>query len=187
MLYILGSIAGDIERAEAGGMLGEFMRPELGVGLVLRDPVLVGPGEEVFAAEFLDPDVDGLAFPRGDGGAGGGACGGVGGGVGVVLSVEVAVLRIGAVAEVWPEAVKAPGVGWEELVLGFAAGVDLWAWVRRNVGLGWWWCLLSRSGWRGSWQGGVSSGCRSGEKASLGSLQRKATGSKAKRLMLTSS
>jgi hypothetical protein len=39
------------------------------------------------------------------------------------LSGEVAVLRVGAVAEIGPETVEGPGVGGEDLAGGFEAGV----------------------------------------------------------------
>lgn len=109
-------------------MLTKLMRPQLRVRLALSNPVLVRPGDEVVAAEFLHPDVDGFAVPGRDGSAAGGAGGGVGGWVGIILSREVAVLRVGAVAEVGPEAVEAPVFGGQELAGGFAAGVDCPDW-----------------------------------------------------------
>lgn len=41
------------------------------------------------------------------------------------MPVEIAVLGVAAVAEVWPETVKGPGVGWQELTLGLESGVGV--------------------------------------------------------------
>lgn len=38
VLAVGGAVTGDVEGAEAGGVLGEFVGPEVGVGAVLGDP-----------------------------------------------------------------------------------------------------------------------------------------------------
>lgn len=54
MTYIAFGLKGRV----AGGMLGELVRPEHPVGVVLVNPVLVHPGEKVLLAVWLEPLVD---------------------------------------------------------------------------------------------------------------------------------
>jgi hypothetical protein len=83
-------------------VLAELVAPETGVILVLRDPVVVHVFEQVVAAEGFKECADVGAVVRGDEGAIGEAVCGVGRGYGVILAIEIAVLRVGAVAEVGP-------------------------------------------------------------------------------------
>lgn len=75
MRLVGGAVAGQVEGGEAGRVLGELVRPEVPVGLVLRDPVAVGVSlylkgkgrassarvhvfEQVVAAEWYDEAAD---------------------------------------------------------------------------------------------------------------------------------
>lgn len=54
MLTVLRAVAGCVEGAEARGVLAEFVAPESGVVLVLRNPVCVHVLEEIVAAKRLE-------------------------------------------------------------------------------------------------------------------------------------
>ena len=89
----------------------------------LGDPVVVHVFQEVVAAEWLEEGADVGARVGGHGGAVLEAVGGVGRRDGVVLAVQVAVLRVGAVAEIWPQSMQCPVIGRKQLTLGLEASV----------------------------------------------------------------
>ena len=95
VLTIFWPVAGNVESTVACRVLAEFMAPEVVVGAALVDPVLVHVGEEIVLAECLDES----ANVRTGVGRHNGAIGQTGGGVWawlrVVLSLKIAVLRIG--------------------------------------------------------------------------------------------
>ena len=74
----------------------------MGADADLGDPVVVHVFEEVVAAEWLEEGADIGALVGGHGGAVLEAVGGVGGGDGVVLSSQVTVLCVRAIAEIGP-------------------------------------------------------------------------------------
>lgn len=114
------AVAGHVEGAVARGVLAEFVAPEAGVVLVLwefsvgeservlgadadlGDPVVVHVFQEVVAAKWLEEGADVGARVGGHGGAVLEAVGGIGGGDGVVLSSQIAVLCVRAIAEIGP-------------------------------------------------------------------------------------
>lgn len=61
---ILRPVAGNVKGREAGRVLTEFVRPEIGVGSSLVDPVCVHPIYQVVSAECLEEGVDCRTFPR---------------------------------------------------------------------------------------------------------------------------
>ena len=124
VLVVLGAETLGLEGAVAGGVLGELVAPELPVGLVLGDPVLVHEGQEVQLAVPGEPLVDGLALVWRDGGAARLAVGGVGARRRVILAAQVAVLGVRAVAEIGPESVDGPALLGKVLALLLETGVD---------------------------------------------------------------
>lgn len=125
VLDVVGTVAGDVKGGIAGGVLGELVSPEVGVGRALVDPVGVHVVEQVVAAEVLDEIVHAGALVRRHHGTVGQAVGGVGRRHRVVLARQVAVLRVRAVAEIGPQAVQRPRVGWQELTLRLETRVRL--------------------------------------------------------------
>lgn len=125
VLPVLRAVAFGVEGGIAGSVLRELVAPEPGVVLVLSNPVLVHPSEEIVLSERLEESTDIWARVRWDGGAVGFAVGRVGGRDGVILAGEIAVLGVGAVAEVGPETVERPGLGRQQLAFGFEAGVGV--------------------------------------------------------------
>lgn len=75
-------------------MLGELVRPEYPVGIELAHPVLLHVRQEIELTVGLEPLVNRFALVWRNGGAIGFAVGGVGRWLGVVLSAQVAVLRV---------------------------------------------------------------------------------------------
>ena len=75
---VLGAVARHVEGGEARGVLAELVRPELGVGSALVDPVRIHIGQQVVAAEVFNEGVDARAGVRwhGDQGAIGASSGG---------------------------------------------------------------------------------------------------------------
>lgn len=105
VLDVLGPVAGDVEGRVARAVLAEFVRPEVGVGRALVDPVLVHVGEQAVLAEGADDSVDGWALVWRDDGAVWQTICGVWRWDGVELAVQVAVLCVRSVTEVWPKTV----------------------------------------------------------------------------------
>jgi hypothetical protein len=100
------------------------MGPEVRVGASLVDPERVHIIEQIEATEGDDAEsVDGRTRPRRDYGAIGKPVLSLRRGGVVVLSVQVAVLRVATVAEVRPETVQSPCILGEQLSLGFETGV----------------------------------------------------------------
>ncbi|KAH0373682.1 ribonuclease T2, partial [Aureobasidium melanogenum] len=87
----------------------------------LVDPVLVHPGEKVVFAKRLEESANIGTLVRRDNSAIGQAIGSVGRRCRIVLSVQVAVLGVRAIAEVRPQAVQRPLVGRQQLTLGLEA------------------------------------------------------------------
>lgn len=85
-MLVARAVARGVEGGEAGGVLAEFVGPEVRVGLGLRDPEGVHVGEEVEAAVEGEEGADVGAGVGGYGCAVGEARGGVWGGDGVVLA-----------------------------------------------------------------------------------------------------
>jgi hypothetical protein len=102
VLPVQRTVARRVESAEAGGVLAELVAPEARVVLVLRDPVRVHVLEQIVAAERFQERADVGAGVRRNHGAVFETVGGIGGGNRVVLTRQVAVLRVGPVAEVGP-------------------------------------------------------------------------------------
>lgn len=122
---IFGPIAWHIESGVACGVLAEFMSPEGLVGRSLVDPVLVHVCQQVVLAKCLDERVDaGAIIRRNDGAVWKTICG-IWTGLGVKLPAEIAVLSVGAVAEIGPETMKSPRLGWDQLTFGFETGVGV--------------------------------------------------------------
>lgn len=89
----------------------------------LVDPVLVHPCKEIVFAERLEESANVGTLVRGNNSAIGQAVGSVGRRCRVVLSVQVAVLSVRAIAEVRPQAVQRPLIGRQQLTLSFEASV----------------------------------------------------------------
>lgn len=123
VLFVLGPVAGDVKGRVASGVLGEFVAPEVRVGRPLVDPVRVHPREQIHFAKRLEERADVGPLVRGHGGAVGQTVGRVGGRGRVVLSAQVAVLGVAAVAKVGPEAVEGPRLCGQELALFLEPGV----------------------------------------------------------------
>ena len=104
MLAVLGSVARDVEGAEASGVLAEFVGPEVGVGATLRDPVTVHVGEQIEFAEGRQKSADARSSVCGYCSAISLAVGSVWRRMRVELTTEITVLRIRSIAEVWPQA-----------------------------------------------------------------------------------
>lgn len=80
------SVARSVECREAGGVLGELVRPEHTVCLIKSDPVFVHESEKVVRAEGSDESVNARSCPGWDCSAICEACCGVWGWDGIVLS-----------------------------------------------------------------------------------------------------
>ena len=104
-------------------MLAELMRPELVVGSALIHPVLVHPFQKIVAAEFLYERTDLSTGPGWNRRTSRRPRGCVRRRTRIILPIQIAVLRVAPIAEIRPEAMQGPGVGREELALGFEAGV----------------------------------------------------------------
>ena len=98
MLYVLWSIARDVKCAEAGRVLAELVAPKIIVGLILCDPVLVHVRAQVEGTEWLQESPDVRAIVRRDIRALWCPCGGVWRRVRIVLTFEVTILCVGAIA-----------------------------------------------------------------------------------------
>jgi hypothetical protein len=99
VLLILGAVARHVEGGVASRVLAELMSPEISIGARLCDPVFVHPREEVISAEGFEEGANvGTVVGRHDG-AVWERIGSVGSRDRVILAREIAVLRVGAVAE----------------------------------------------------------------------------------------
>lgn len=102
VLDVLGPVAGEIEGGEARRVLAELVAPEVRVRCALVDPVRVHPVEQVVAAERLEERPDVRALIGRDKRAVREPGGRVGGRDGIVLPLQVAILCVRPIAEVWP-------------------------------------------------------------------------------------
>lgn len=118
VLDVFGAVARHIESREASSVLAEFVSPEITdfrvskkltvrasdipIRSTLVDPVLVHPRKEVVFAERLEESANVGALVRWDNSTIGQTVGSVGRRCRVVLSVQVAVLSVRAIAEVRP-------------------------------------------------------------------------------------
>lgn len=152
VFLVLGAVAFHVKGAEAGCVLGELVGPEDPVGSVLGDPeprvtgsfvrlcffidrqgcfshqrgfLLLHVLEKIKSLKGLDKLIQRGAGPGGDRSAVCLSGGGVGGRGRVVLTAEVAVLGVRAVAEVGPQTVNSPRVGGQLLALGFKTSVSI--------------------------------------------------------------
>ena len=103
---ILGAVAWNIERAEAGSVLAELMSPKVAVGRTLGDPVLVHVGEKVVLAEWCKEGGDAGPIVGDHWSTRRSASGSVGRGSRIILPRKVTVLGVRAIAVVWPQAVN---------------------------------------------------------------------------------
>jgi hypothetical protein len=117
---VVGSVAGDVKGRVAGRVLGKLVGPEVGVGSSLVDPVSVHPLDEIVGAKIFEESADIGALVGRDDGTVGQTGGGVGRGSGIVLTAQIAVLGVGAIAKVGPEACS--------VLLAAIAG---WSWSAR--------------------------------------------------------
>ena len=99
VLDVVGPVAREVERREAGRVLGEFVGPEVRVWRTLIDPVCVHPLEKVEGSESFDECAYTRAFVGWYGGAIGKAGGGVGRGHGIVLATQVAIRFVRPIAQ----------------------------------------------------------------------------------------
>jgi hypothetical protein len=102
VLAVHWAVARHIKGGVARGVFTEFVAPKSGVVLLESDPIRIHVREEVVSAEGLEEGTDVGAVVWRDESAVRQPSGSVGRGNGVVLAGEVAVLGVGAVAEVGP-------------------------------------------------------------------------------------
>lgn len=94
MLAVLWAIARNVEGGEASGMLAELMTPEAWVVLLPRDPVCVHVLEEIVPAEWLEKSANiGAVIGRYERSVGE-TIGGVWRWDWIILSSQIAVLRV---------------------------------------------------------------------------------------------
>jgi len=123
VLAVGWAVAGHIESGETGRVLAELMGMEARVILLPGYPVRVHVLEEVVAAKGFEEAVDGRACVGWHNGPVGQAVGRVRGWDRIVLSRQVAVLRVASVAKIRPQTVCGPMRLRLKLPLGFKAGV----------------------------------------------------------------
>ena len=125
MLPILRTVAGNIKRAEACGMLAELVTPKIVIRPALTDPEAVHPIQQIELAEWLKKCANVRSMIRRNGSAAWRTCGRVWTREWIVLTREVAVLRKGAIAEVRPKTVKGPLVSRQQLAFRFKPSVGI--------------------------------------------------------------
>jgi hypothetical protein len=111
VLAVHRAVAWHIKGGETGGVFAELVAPETRVVLLEGDPVRVHVREEIVPTERLEERADIGAIVGRDKCAIGQTSGGVGRRNRVVLAVQVAVLCVGAVAEIGPARRALVGAG----------------------------------------------------------------------------
>lgn len=125
VLDVLGTITWHVESRVACSMLAELVRPKVLVACALVDPVSAHPFEKIETSKVLNELINAGAIVWWHDSPIAKTIGGIGRWSGVVLAVKVAILRVGAIAKVWPKSVYRPSIGWNELALRLAASVRL--------------------------------------------------------------
>jgi hypothetical protein len=96
VLNILRAIARHVKGGEASAVLAELMLPEIVIGVVLVDPVLVHPCQKIIFSKCLNEGLNTGTLVRWNDGTIGQGVGSVGRRLSIVLSREIAVLSVRA-------------------------------------------------------------------------------------------